>query len=205
MWSRILPTAVRSSEYRDAIKRKINAYHLFIHAGVVAQGLLQYLSATFTAQVWSSMTGWRAGWLQAPKALGPAIERIIQVNSSGTPAFLQRGCVAALDNGDEFLDSQVAKARANRDLVVERLREMPGIRFEVPQGAFYLFFGIDGMTDSAATTKRIIDEAKVGFAPGSTFGLGGEGHLRMCYLRDPAKIEEALIRFGAWLKNHRPI
>ncbi len=164
----------------------------------------QLLLANTFSKNWA-MTGWRAGWLQAPRALGPAIERIIQVNSSGTPAFLQRGCVAALDNGDEFLDSQVAKARANRDLVVERLREMPGIRFEVPQGAFYLFFGIDGMTDSAATTKRIIDEAKVGFAPGSTFGLGGEGHLRMCYLRDPAKIEEALIRFGAWLKNHRPI
>ena len=97
----------------------------------------------------------------------------------------------------------MAKARANRDLVVARLRDMPGIRFEVPQGAFYLFFGIDGMTDSAATTRRIIDEAKVGFAPGSTFGNGGEGHLRMCYLRDPVKIEEALGRFGEWLKKQR--
>jgi hypothetical protein len=47
-----------TSEYRDAIKRKINAYHLFIHTGVVAQGLLQYLSATFPAQVWSSFGSW---------------------------------------------------------------------------------------------------------------------------------------------------
>ena len=163
----------------------------------------QLLLANTFSKNWA-MTGWRVGWLQAPRALAPAIERIIQVNSSGTPAFLQKGCLAALDHGDAFLDAQVAKARANRDLVVERLRDMPGIHFEVPQGAFYLFFGIDGMTDSAATTRRIIDEAKVGFAPGSTFGNGGEGHLRMCYLRDPAKIEEALSRFGEWLKTKRP-
>ena len=150
----------------------------------------QLLLANTFSKNWA-MTGWRVGWLQAPRALGPAIERIIQVNSSGTPAFLQKGCVAALDHGEEFLAQQVAKARANRDLVVAKLRELPGIRFEVPQGAFYLFFAIDGMTDSAATTMRIIDEAKVGFAPGSTFGPGGEGHLRMCYLRDPAKIERS--------------
>jgi aspartate/methionine/tyrosine aminotransferase len=159
------------------------------------------LANTFSKN-WA-MTGWRVGWLQAPRALGPAIERIVQVISSGTPAFLQRGCVAALDLGDDFVSSQVAKARANRDLAVDMLRQMQGIRFEVPQGAFYLFFGIDGMDDSAATVRRIIDEAKVGFAPGATFGRGGEGHLRMCYLRDPTKVEEALSRFGDWLKNHR--
>ena len=45
-------------DYRDAIKRKINAYHVFIQAGVVAQGLLQYLSATFPGQVWASFGSW---------------------------------------------------------------------------------------------------------------------------------------------------
>ncbi len=163
----------------------------------------QLLLANTFSKNWA-MTGWRIGWLQAPKALAPAIERIIQVNSSGTAAFMQRGCVAALDHGDKFLEQQIAKARANRDLVVAMLGEMPGIRFEIPRGAFYMFFAIEGMSDSAATTMRIIDEAKVGFAPGATFGPGGEGFLRMCYLRDPAKIEEALNRFHGWLKTHRP-
>lgn len=157
------------------------------------------LANTFSKN-WA-MTGWRLGWLQAPKALGPAIERIIQYNSSGTPAFLQRGCVAALDDGEDFIAAQVAKARANRDLVSGMLAGMSRIRFESPRGAFYMFFAIDGMTDSTKTTLRIIDEAKVGFAPGATFGPGGESHLRMCFLRDPAKIEEALGRFGDWLKT----
>lgn len=163
----------------------------------------QLLLANTFSKNWA-MTGWRVGWLQAPRALGPAIERIIQVNSSGTPAFLQRGCVAALDHGDAFLAEQVRIARDRRDLAVMILSRLPGIRFEVPRGAFYLFFGIEGMTDSAATVHQLIDEAKVGFAPGSTFGPGGEGYLRMCYLKDRDKLEEALRRFSEWMMKRRP-
>lgn len=161
------------------------------------------LMANTFSKNWA-MTGWRVGWLQAPRALGAAIERIIQYNSSGTPAFLQRGCVAALDDGDSFVDMQVAKARANRDIAARRLAEMPGVRFELPRGAFYLLFALEGMKDSTATTMRIIDEAKVGLAPGATFGPGGEGFLRMSFLCDPEKIETAMDRFHHWLKTSQP-
>jgi aspartate/methionine/tyrosine aminotransferase len=160
----------------------------------------QLLLANTFSKNWA-MTGWRVGWLQAPRALGPAIERIIQYNSSGTPAFLQRGCVAALDHGEDFIVQQVATARRNRDLAVAMLGSNPRLRFEVPPGAFYLFFAVEGMTDSMTTVLRIIDEANVGFAPGATFGPGGEGFLRMCYLKDQAKLAEALDRFLSWLKT----
>ena len=162
----------------------------------------QLLLANTFSKNWA-MTGWRVGWLQAPRALGAAIERIIQVNTSGTPAFLQRGCVAALDHGDAFLAEQVQMARERRDQAVARLAELPGIRFEVPRGAFYLFFGIAGMTDFAATVRLLIDEARVGFAPGSTFGPGGEGCLRMCYLKERATLDEALSRFADWMRKRR--
>ncbi|TMJ36890.1 MAG: aminotransferase class I/II-fold pyridoxal phosphate-dependent enzyme, partial [Alphaproteobacteria bacterium] len=163
----------------------------------------QMLLANTFSKNWA-MTGWRVGWLQAPKALGSAIERIIQYNSSGTAAFLQQGCTVALDAGEDFVAGQVAKARSNRDLVAASLREHPQIRFELPKGAFYMFFALAGMRDSLATTLRIIDEAGVGFAPGGTFGPGGEGFLRMCYLRDPKRLEEAMHRFGKWLKTSKP-
>ncbi|MGE0241301.1 MAG: pyridoxal phosphate-dependent aminotransferase [Parvibaculaceae bacterium] len=164
----------------------------------------QILLANTFSKNWA-MTGWRVGWLQAPKALGPVIERIIQYNTSGTAAFLQQGCVAALDEGEDFIAAQVLKARANRDRVAAFLSRYPQIRFELPKGAFYMFFAIEGMTDSLATTLRIIDEAKVGFAPGGTFGPGGEGYLRMCYLRDEAQLAEALERFGTWLARAKPV
>lgn len=159
----------------------------------------QLLLANTFSKNWA-MTGWRVGWLQAPRVLGPAIERIIQVNSSGTPAFLQKGCVAALDHGDGFVAGQVRQARELRDLTASVLSQLPGLRFEVPKGAFYLFFAVEGLTDSAATVRRLIDEAKVGFAPGSAFGPGGEGCLRMCYLKDRASLTEALRRFSEWLR-----
>ena len=158
----------------------------------------QLLLANTFSKNWA-VTGWRVGWLQAPRALGPAIERIIQVNTSGTPAFLQRGCVAALDHGDAFLAGQVHMARESRDFTVSRLSQIKGLRFEVPKGAFYLFFSVEGMTDSNATVRQLIDEAKVGFAPGSTFGPGGEDCLRMCYLKDRASLGEALDRFSDWM------
>ncbi len=151
-----------------------------------------------------AMTGWRQGWVQAPKALGPVFERFIQYNTSGSPVFLQRGCAAALNLGDAFVDSQVAAARNNRDIVIAALRRHRNIRFQVPDGAFYLFFAIDGMRDSLATARRIVDEANVGFAPGAAFGAAGEGFLRMCYLKDEAKLREGLRRFSHWLENHQP-
>jgi aspartate/methionine/tyrosine aminotransferase len=152
-----------------------------------------------------AMTGWRVGWLQAPKALASAIENLVQYNTSGTAVFLQRGCVKALDEGDDFIAQQVATARANRDYALSVLREFPQLKISSPDGAFYLFFGIDGMKDSMATAKKIMDEALIGFAPGIAFGQAGEGFMRMCYLKDGDKLREGLVRFGQWLKSHRPI
>lgn len=151
-----------------------------------------------------AMTGWRQGWVQAPRALGPVFERFIQYNTSGSPVFLQRGCAAALNLGDSFVDEQVATARRNRDIVVAALRKHPQIRFQIPDGAFYFFFSIDGMRDSLATARRLVDEANVGFAPGAAFGAAGEGFLRMCYLKDESKLHEGLARFSKWLETHQP-
>jgi aspartate/methionine/tyrosine aminotransferase len=152
-----------------------------------------------------AMTGWRQGWIQAPRELSPIVERFIQYNTSGSPVFLQKGCAAAVEHGDDFVDAQVATARKNRDKVVRAFQQNSRLRFQEPDGAFYMFFAIDGMTDSLATCLRIIDEAGVGFAPGGTFGPGGEGFLRMCYLKNEDTLDQGLERFTNWLKNGRVI
>jgi aspartate/methionine/tyrosine aminotransferase len=160
------------------------------------------LANTFSKN-WA-MTGWRQGWIQVPKALAPVAERLIQYNTSGSPVFLQRGCAAALNEGDGFVDRQVATARNNRDLVASMLKPHNRLQFQVPDGAFYFFFRIDGMKDSLATAKRLVDEANVGFAPGAAFGTAGEGFLRMCYLKEEAKLVAGLERFTSWLTGHEP-
>ncbi len=72
-----------------------------------------------------------------------------------------------------------------------------------PQGAFYLFFSVDGETDSEALARRLVDEAQVGLAPGTAFGAGGEHFLRLCFARDPEQIRDACERIARVLTKSR--
>jgi aspartate/methionine/tyrosine aminotransferase len=146
-----------------------------------------------------AMTGWRLGWLEAPEELGGVIENLIQYSTSGSPVFVQRGAIAALDHGESFIQLQRERARRNRDTVVAALGRSGRARFVSPDGAFYLFFGVEGVTDAGAVAKRIIDEAGVGLAPGTAFGPGGEASFRLCYMRSEEQIAAAAERLGDWL------
>ena len=145
------------------------------------------------------MTGWRIGWLKTHKSLARTFENLIQYSSSGVAQFLQRGAIAALDDGDDFLAGQIVRAKAARDLVCRILGETGRVRFSVPPGAFYLFFAVDGVTDTQKAAFDIVDQANVGLAPGNAFGAAGEGYLRLCFHRRLDHIEEAANRLAAWI------
>ena len=146
-----------------------------------------------------AMTGWRIGWLEAPPELGPAIESLVQYSTSGVPVASQRAAIAAITGGEPFLAEQVARARRNRNLLAEALHATGRIRCALPEGAFYLFCGVDGVSDSRNLAFRLIDEAGVGVAPGSAFGPAGEGFVRLCYMRSSEDIAEVARRIGDWL------
>ncbi|GGE31365.1 aminotransferase [Agaricicola taiwanensis] len=146
-----------------------------------------------------AMTGWRIGWIEAPVELGPVIENLIQYSTSGVAAFLQRAAVAALDEGEDFLRQQVERARTGRDTATRILGATNRVRFANPSGAFYLFFGIEGVTNTRRLGLQLVDEANVGLAPGTAFGPGGEGFLRMCFARSEPQVREASERIAAWI------
>ncbi|MCX5513471.1 aspartate aminotransferase [Kaistia algarum] len=148
-----------------------------------------------------AMTGWRVGWLAAPPAYGQVIENLIQYSSSGTPRFLQRAGVAALDQGEDFIAFQRERAIACRTIVCDALEATGRVRFHRPPGAFYLFFSVDGESDTRKLGLRLVDEANVGLAPGDAFGRAGAGFMRMCYLRNPGQVAEATTRLVDWLKR----
>ncbi|MEO3432551.1 pyridoxal phosphate-dependent aminotransferase [Inquilinus sp. CAU 1745] len=141
-----------------------------------------------------SMTGWRIGWVVAPPALGRVYENLVQFNTSGTTTFLQHGAATALNDGDPTVDALVERCRKGREIVCSRLETLPNIRLTRPAGAFYLLFGVEGETDSIALAKSLIDRAGVGLAPGSAFGEGGEGYLRLCFAGSHAHLEKAMDR-----------
>jgi aspartate/methionine/tyrosine aminotransferase len=148
-----------------------------------------------------SMTGWRVGWIKTHPSLQQVFENLIQYSTSGVAQFMQRGAVAALDEGDAFVARQVAHARQARDLVCGILAQTGKVRFAVPAGAFYLFFSVDGLSDSRAAAFDIVDHANVGLAPGTAFGAGGEKFLRLCFLRRLDQLEEAATRIADWTRR----
>ncbi len=155
------------------------------------------LFANTMSKNWA-MTGWRIGWLEAPPALGQQIENLIQYSTSGVPQFVQRGAIAALDDGETFVAFQRKRAADSRAILCKILGASSRVRFAPPEGSFYLFLSIDGETDTRKLAFRLVDEAGVGLAPGSTFGDGGAHFLRLCFARAPEDIGEAARRIAAW-------
>ena len=180
-------------------------YTQFYYDGLRAPSFMDIMAAedrilfvnTFSKN-WA-MTGWRMGWIRAHPSLGQVVENLIQYSTSGVPAFLQRGAVAALDEGDGFVAEQVERARRARDIVCAALTGTGRVRLAPPEGAFYLFFAIDGVADSYDAAFRIVDEAGVGVAPGTAFGAGGAAHFRLCFHRRLDQVEDAAHRLARWV------
>ncbi|MDH4572258.1 pyridoxal phosphate-dependent aminotransferase [Salinicola acroporae] len=148
------------------------------------------------------MTGWRAGWITFPGGMDQLFARLCQYNTTGVASFIQRACIVALEEGDEFIVQQVARCQASRDVLVDGLTALDNVTVFSPEGTFYLFFKVHGLDESSLeTAKRILREAKVGVAPGSAFGPEGEDYLRICFAIDPELAKEALDRLTPFLTD----
>ncbi|MGF1627254.1 MAG: pyridoxal phosphate-dependent aminotransferase [Alphaproteobacteria bacterium] len=158
------------------------------------------VSVNSFSKAWS-MTGWRLGWTVAPALLEPILAMLTEFNIAGPSGFVQQAGIAALRDGEPFVAEQRTRLAAAYAVVARRLAAIPGVAFVAPEGAFYAFFRIDGLADSLGFAKRLLREAKVGLAPGIAFGPAGEGHLRLCYARDPALLEEALDRLDGFMRQ----
>ncbi|AQS62695.1 Aspartate aminotransferase [Rhizobium rhizogenes] len=180
-------------------------YALYHYAGTRAPSFLDVMGpddkivfANSFSKNWS-MTGWRVGWLAAPPAIGQVIENLIQYSTSGVAQFMQRGAVAALDQGDGFIRENYERALMSRDILCDALIATNRVETLKPDGALYAFLKIDGVTDSRATALDIVDKTGVGLAPGTAFGPGGELFLRACFLRNPRQIEDAADRLASYI------
>jgi aspartate/methionine/tyrosine aminotransferase len=144
-----------------------------------------------------AMTGWRIGWITAHPSLGQVIENMIQYATSGVAQFMQRAAVTALERGEDFAAHMVERARRGRDIACKALSASGRVRFAEPQGAFYLFFSVDGEPDTRRLALRLVDEANVGLAPGTAFGAGSERFMRLCFARNAEQLGTAMERLVA--------
>jgi aspartate/methionine/tyrosine aminotransferase len=146
------------------------------------------------------MTGWRMGWMVLPKALTQSMGVVIEYNTSCAPDFIQAGAIAALNDGEPAIAALRAELTAAKDQVVGALRQMPGVEAPEPEGGMYAFFRVEGLTDSVAFAKQLIEKAQVGLAPGSAFGSEGQGWLRWCFANRPETNAEGLRRLADYLR-----
>lgn len=158
------------------------------------------ISANTFSKSWT-MTGWRLGWLVAPKGFIGQIGKVIEFNTSCAPTFVQQAGIVAVRDGESLVAETVARLRASRDRLVTALAAIPGIEVAPPPGAMYLFFRIPGASDdSLAFAKRLVAEAGVGIAPGVAFGAEGEGFLRWCFAASDVLLERGAARLACFLE-----
>ncbi len=149
------------------------------------------------------MTGWRIGWLVARRDLGEKATQLNEFIISHPASFIQRAAQAALAQGEDELRSMIARLKQNRDFCLAALRQMGGMTVPSPDGAFYLFPRIEGLKDSFAFCRKLLEETHVGLAPGVAFGAGGEGSVRICYAAEREILEQAMERLAGFLSKRR--
>jgi len=152
-----------------------------------------------------AMCGWRLGYGVAPRELAARMETLMINTSSCAAAFTQMAAIEALTSpeSDRAVKRMVGEFQGRRDLMVDGLNRLPGVRCARPDGAFYAFPNIEGTgLDEKELAERLLNEAGVAVLAGTAFGAGGKGYLRLAYTQSDAAIGEALQRMEAFLKEN---
>jgi len=147
-----------------------------------------------------AMTGWRLGYAIVPEWLVQTYGQLVINTISCAPPFAQVGAVEALRGPQDDVDAMVVEFRARRDLIVDGLNAIPGIRCLRPTGAFYAFPDISGTgLTGADLAERLLQEAGVCVLSGTAFGGVGRDHVRISYANSRENLGEALRRIRAFV------
>jgi len=154
-----------------------------------------------------AMTGWRVGYVLGPRALITKLGALQSHVTSNPTSFAMRGALAALSGAEDDVRRMIEAFSLRRDLVVDRLAAMPGVRVKPPAGAFYVLpdisalFGrrIDG---SVALAEYLLETAGVAVVPGIAFG--SDHHIRLSFASAEAELETGLARMASALATLGP-
>ncbi len=149
-----------------------------------------------------AMTGWRMGYGVVPSNLAPSIVKLMVNSNSCTASFTQRAGVAAITGPQDEVDRMRAEFRRRRDAVVAALNAIPGVRCELPKGAFYAFPNVSGTgLSEREIADRLLQEAGVATLAGTAFGEYGAGYLRLSYANSMENLMEATRRIGQFVES----
>ncbi|HEY2981985.1 MAG TPA: aminotransferase class I/II-fold pyridoxal phosphate-dependent enzyme, partial [Anaerolineales bacterium] len=166
-------------------------------------GAKDYLIVVGSLSKTYAMTGWRLGYALAPAPLIAAMMKLQSHSTSNPSSIAQRAAVEALAGPQDSVQEMLKEYRRRRDFVVEKLREIPGVRCTMPEGAFYAYPNIGAFLDSGTDKrggassanelgKRLLLEAGVVVVPGEAFGT--REHFRLSYATSMDNLEKGLDR-----------
>jgi aspartate aminotransferase len=152
-----------------------------------------------------AMTGWRLGYAVAPRALAAKLDQLMINSSSCAAGFTQMAAIEALSAPDsEHAVARMVKVfEHRRNVVVEAVNKIPGMRCARPQGAFYAFPNIEGTGfGERELADRLLNEAGVAVLPGTAFGAAGAGFIRIAYTQSEAELQRGLDRITEFIGAH---
>jgi aspartate/methionine/tyrosine aminotransferase len=181
-------------------------YHGLVYEGEV-HTILEFTDRAFVINGFSklyAMTGWRLGYVIAPKEFIRPMQKIQQNLFISASSFAQWGAVAGLKETEKDILRMRETYDRRRRFLIPKLRALGfGITVE-PTGAFYILANAKKFSkDSYRFAFDILQEAKVAVAPGIDFGTNAEGYLRFCYANSLENIEEGMNRLGKYLERYR--
>jgi len=181
-------------------------YHGLVYEGEV-HSILEFTDHAFVINGFSklyAMTGWRLGYLIAPKEFIRPMQKIQQNLFISASSFAQWGALVGLKEAEKDIQRMRVTYDQRRRFLIPKLRELGfGITVE-PTGAFYILANAKRFSnDSYRFAFDILMKAKVGVAPGIDFGANAEGYLRFCYANSLENIEEGMNRLEKYLKHYK--
>ncbi len=149
-----------------------------------------------------AMTGWRLGYVIVPERIINTVDYLLTHTVGCTAAFTQEAGMAALSGPQTDLKAMLKSLKARRDYIVSELNTIPGIRCEMPEGAFYAFPNITAYKRSSREfALYLLHTAGVALLPGTAFGRYGEGYVRISYATGMSDLKEGIRRIRIALKK----
>lgn len=176
-------------------------YHRMVFGKSAAESLLDHaepedrliVSHSFSKS-WA-MTGWRLGWMVHPPSLGPTLAMLTQYSNSGVATFIQHAGVAAVTEGEWFVEKMRTYCEMGLGIACDVLESLPRVRMGPrPNAGMYAFFEVEGLPDARTACVEVLEKTRVGLAPGFFFGPGSESFFRICVCRSPESLTEAMGR-----------
>ncbi len=182
-------------------------YHRFLYDGAPVSlasipGVKDTIVVAGSLSKTYAMTGWRIGFVLGPAAVAGGITKLQSHSTSNPTSIAQKAAVEALKGPQESVGIMLAEYKNRRDYVISRLRAMPGVKTQVPQGAFYAYPNVSaaytgGIANSLQFAEKLLADQFVAVVPGEAFGTNE--HVRISYATSMKELEKGLDRLAKFV------